>query len=188
MITTLKSKWRAYVGPTDERIKAHENEVFARMGKFLMIANLCLAYYALHLEGLATRTNLMNDWPRVSLVLIPSMVLLVYTGLSGAWACSRFTKAGYVDKNRFAETETFPRAYFALLALLSAIAFFALLTLSCAAAEFQVVGWEKIAWADIASTAAFLSAFVGVMSYIAMYLEYLKARRSRRARLGEMEG
>ena len=38
MITTLKSKWRAYVGPTDERIKAHENEVFARMGKFLMIA------------------------------------------------------------------------------------------------------------------------------------------------------
>ena len=126
----LVQKWREYAGPKDERLEAENAKIYKIGFVLLSFGMLMIFFYQFIARQVAWVHSDASEMPHgfatpfeAAMYLWLVLVMLICAGLQ--------TRKGYVDTNRFGQTEHLPVGYFLLLSGLSGTAF-ALVMPQCA--------------------------------------------------------
>ena len=118
----LVQKWREYAGPKDERLEAESAKIYKIGFVLLSFGMLMLFFYQFIARQVAWVHSDASEMPHgfatpfeAAMYLWLVLVMLICAGLQ--------TRKGYVDTNRFGQTEYLPVGYFLLLSGLSGAAF-----------------------------------------------------------------
>ena len=99
------------------------------------------------------------------------LVMLICAGLQ--------TRKGYVDTNRFGQTEHLPVGYFLLVSGLSGAAFALVIAAMRCIAEAQIVPLESVFWLANLATGVFYGATIFVATFILLCATFFSAKRRR---------
>ena len=102
------------------------------------------------------------------------LVMLICAGLQ--------TRKGYVDTNRFGQTENLPVGYFLLVGGLSGAAFALVIAAMRCIAEAQIVPLESVFWLANLATGVFCGATIFAATFAVLCATFFTAKR-RRAKL-----
>ena len=118
----LVQKWREYAGPKDERLEAESAKVYKIGFVLLSFGMLMIFFYQFIARQVAWVHSDASEMPlgfatpfEATMYLWLVLVMLICAGLQ--------TRKGYVDTNRFGQTEHLPVGYFLLVSGLSGAAF-----------------------------------------------------------------
>ena len=118
----LVQKWREYAGPKDERLEAESAKIYKIGSVLLSFGMLMIFFYQFIARQVAWVHSDASEMPHgfatpfeAAMYLWLVLVMLICAGLQ--------TRKGYVDTNRFGQTEYLPVGYFLLLSGLSGAAF-----------------------------------------------------------------
>ena len=180
-ITKLQQQWNQYVGPKDERIEAEMNRLY-KVG-FIMLALgwLMLLYYDMLLQQVAAMESVdttgagfisigFSSAASFGWILLTCLVLIVMQ-------CRR----GFMDVNRFGETETFPAGYFALVSAGVGVGLSLVVMLLRVLANVQVTGGaDGMIWIIGLFVGGGSGVMVFLLCLLAFYLSFCSAKRNRR--------
>ena len=117
----LVQKWREYAGPKDERLEAESAKIYKIGFVLLSFGMLMIFFYQFIARQVAWVHSDASEMPHgfatpfeAAMYLWLVLVMLICAGLQ--------TRKGYVDTNRFGQTEHLPVGYFLLLSGLSGAA------------------------------------------------------------------
>ena len=89
------------------------------------------------------------------------------------------TRKGFIDTNRFAETDEFPLGYFALISgLVSTLAVFVIWAMRCIA-ELQIVSADEVFWIANLAVGMVFGIILFVLLLLIFFLYYISAKHSR---------
>ena len=172
--TKVMRKWREYAGVPDERLEAESCKIY-RAG-FMLLAFGMLFYFVYRMmaqqvawvHGFTADMTAMFD-P----LFIWFMVVMV--------ACSIMqTRKGFVETNRFGQTETFPVGFFAFVSALSGIASaIAIWAMRCIA-EVQIVAVDQVYWVTNLATGLVFGILIFAATLLSFYLMFRAAKSRRR--------
>lgn len=115
----LVQKWREYAGPKDERLEAESAKIYKIGFVLLSFGMLMIFFYQFIARQVAWVHSDASEMPHgfatpfeAAMYLWLVLVMLICAGLQ--------TRKGYVDTNRFGQTEHLPVGYFLLSAVLAA--------------------------------------------------------------------
>ena len=142
----IVQKWREYAGPKDERLEAENAKIYTFGFILLSFGMLALLAYEIIAQQVAWVHNGANDAFHLFASPVDAamyawlfIVMLICAVLQ--------TRKGYVDTNRFGQTENLPAGYFLLIAgITGAASALAIAAMRCIA-EAQIVPFEWIFWA-----------------------------------------
>ena len=160
----IVQKWREYAGPKDERLEAENAKIYEFGFILLSFGMLVLLAYEIIAQQVAWVHNGANDAFHLFASPVDAamyawlfIVMLICAVLQ--------TRKGYVDTNRFGQTEHLPAGYFLLIAGISgAASALAIAAMRCIA-EAQIVPFEDIFWAANLATGVVF----GVMIFAATF-------------------
>ena len=174
----IVQKWREYAGPKDERLEAENAKIYTFGFILLSFGMLALLAYQIIAQQVIWVHNGANDAFHLFASPVDAamyawlfIVMLICAVLQ--------TRKGYVDTNRFGQTDHLPTGYFLLIASITGVASaLAIATMRCIA-EAQIVPLENVFWvANLATGAVF-----GVMIFIAVFgalaLAFFEAKQRR---------
>lgn len=175
----IARRWRKYVGQKDERLEVENNKVYKVGFILLSFGMLVLLLYQMMALQVAWVHSESNSMP--SLFKNPIEALLYAWLVIVSLVCVFMqTRKGYVDTNRFAQTEKFPVGYFSLIAgftgVLSALA----IALMRCIAEVQIVPLESVYWGANVACGVFFGVFIFAATLLAFYLSFTSAKRNRK--------
>lgn len=149
---SLIARWRAYMGPKDERLEAESNQA-VKVGYFILLFGtvICL-YYGIMLDQVASTTDHALLTPLGHSVFPLKAALLVVILVSCMTVNFMQMRKGILgDRARFAQVNRIPWDYVALVALVCGCVLGVTTTLMRILAEIQIVGITEVTWAgDIA--------------------------------------
>lgn len=138
----LVQKWREYAGPKDERLEAESAKIYKIGFVLLSFGMLMIFFYQFIARQVAWVHSDASEMPHgfatpfeAAMYLWLVLVMLICAGLQ--------TRKGYVDTNRFGQTEHLPVGYFLLLSGLSGAAFALVIAAMRCIAEVQIVPLES---------------------------------------------
>ena len=141
----LVQKWREYAGPKDERLEAESAKIYKIGFVLLSFGMLMIFFYQFIARQVAWVHSDASEMPHgfatpfeAAMYLWLVLVMLICAGLQ--------TRKGYVDTNRFGQTEHLPVGYFLLLSGLSGAAFALVIAAMRCIAEAQIVPLESVIW------------------------------------------
>lgn len=118
----IVQKWREYAGPKDERLEAESAKIYKISFVLLSFGMLMIFFYQFIARQVAWVHSYASEMPHgfatpfeAAMYLWLVLVMLICAGLQ--------TRKGYVDTNRFGQTEHLPVGYFLLVSGLSGAAF-----------------------------------------------------------------
>lgn len=104
---TLVRKWHEYVGPKDERLEVEEAKVYKTGFMLLSIGTLVLLIYQLMAQQVAWIHK--DDGASYDMFANPVEAAMYIWFVVVMVACAIMqARKGYVDTNRFGQTEKFP--------------------------------------------------------------------------------
>lgn len=155
----LVQKWREYAGPKDERLEAESAKVYKIGFVLLSFGMLMIFFYQFIARQVAWVHSDASEMPHgfaapfeAAMYLWLVLVMLICAGLQ--------TRKGYVDTNRFGQTEYLPVGYFLLLSGLSGAAFALVIAAMRCIAEAQIVPLESVFWLANLATGVFCGATI----------------------------
>lgn len=89
------------------------------------------------------------------------------------------TRKGYVDTNRFGQTEHLPAGYFLLVCGLSGAASALVIAAMRCIAEAQIVPLESVFWAANLAVGACCGATIFVATFVLLYATFFSAKKRR---------
>lgn len=155
----LVQKWREYAGPKDERLEAESAKIYKIGFVLLSFGMLMIFFYQFIARQVAWVHSDASEMPHgfatpfeAAMYLWLILVMLICAGLQ--------TRKGYVDTNRFGQTEHLPVGYFLLVSGLSGTAFALVIAAMRCVAEAQIVPLESVFWLANLATGVFCGATI----------------------------
>lgn len=176
---TIVKKWRLYAGPKDERLEAEACRIY-RTG-FLLLSFGMLVFFLY--DMMAQQVAWVHGADTASghaMFSSPILMALFVWFLIVMFACVVMqTRRGFVETNRFAQTDRFPKGYFALISGISgavcALALFAMRSI----AEAQIVPLDEVFWLPNLAIGIVVGIFVFAAAIALFYWSFREAKRSR---------
>ncbi len=174
--TMIVRKWREYAGAPDERLEAESCKIY-RVG-FVLLSFGMLFYFVYGLmaaqvawvHGSSADMSIMFD----PLFLWFMLVMVVCSIMQ--------TRKGFVETNRFGQTDVFPLGFFAFISAVSGVAStIAIWAMRCIA-ELQIVPADQVFWATNLATGSVFGILIFGATLLSFYLMF-RAAKSRRAKL-----
>lgn len=175
---TLVRKWQEYVGPKDERLETEEAKVYKTGFMLLSTGMLVLLIYQLMAQQVAWVHK--DDGASYDMFANPVEAAMYAWFVIVMFACAIMqARKGYVDTNRFGQTEKFPAQYFALISglsgLVSAVAIFLMRTI----AEVQLVPFNQVFLVQNLVLGVAFGVLLFLVTYGAFFLQYRSAKTAR---------
>ncbi len=176
---TIVKKWRLYAGPKDERLEAETCRIY-RAG-FMLLAFGMLAFFLY--DMMAQQVAWVHDASSAdahAMFSSPTLVAMFAWFLIAMLACVVMqTRKGFVDTNRFAQTDRFPKGYFSLISGISGIACALVVFAMRSIAEAQIVPLDEVFWLPNLAVGAVTGALVFAATLALFYATYREAKRKR---------
>ena len=141
----LAQKWREYAGPKDERLETENAKIYKLGFMLLSFGMLMLLVYQIIAQQVAWVHDGADEAFRLFANPVDAVMYAWLFIVMIVCAVSQ-TRKGYVDTNRFGQTEHIPMGYFLLISGITGIAS----TLAIAAmrfiAEIQLVPIDGVFW------------------------------------------
>lgn len=141
----LAKKWREYAGPKDERLEAENAKIYKLGFMLLSFGMLMLLVYQIMAQQVAWVHDGVDEAFRLFANPVDT-VMYAWLFIVMIVCAVLQTRKGYVDTNRFRQTEHIPVGYFLLISGITGIAS----TLAIAAmrfiAEIQLVPIDGVFW------------------------------------------
>ena len=177
----LVQKWREYAGPRDERLEAENAKIYKIGFALLSFGMLAILFYQFIARQVA--------WVHSDASEMPHLFATPFEAAMYAWLVIVMlicvvlqTRKGYVDTNRFGQTEHLPAGYFLLISGLSgAVSALVVAAMRCIAAA-QIVPLESVFWLANLATGVFCGATIFIATF-AVLCASLKKKKKRRAKL-----
>ena len=155
----IVQKWREYAGPKDERLEAENAKIYKIGFVLLSFGMLMIFFYQFIARQVTWVHSDASEMPHgfatpfeAAMYLWLVLVMLICAGLQ--------TRKGYVDTNRFGQTEHLPVGYFLLVSGLSGAAFALVIAAMRCIAEAQIVPLESVFWLANLATGVFCGATI----------------------------
>ena len=172
-------KWRLYAGPKDERLEAEACRIYR--ASFLLLAFGMLAFFLydimaqqitmLH-DANATDAHTMFSSPTLTVMFAWFFVVMIICIVMQ-------TRRGFVETNRFAQTDSFPAGYFSLISGLSGIVCALVIFAMRSIAEVQIVPLDKVLWLPNLTVGLATGVLVFFATLALFYATYREAKRKR---------
>lgn len=174
----IVQKWREYAGPKDERLEAENAKIYEFGFILLSFGMLALLAYEIIAQQVAWVHNGANDAFHLFASPVDAamyawlfIVMLICAVLQ--------TRKGYVDTNRFGQTDHLPAGYFLLIAgITGATSALAIAAMRCIA-EAQIVPFEDIFWAANLATGVVFGVTIFAATFGALCLAFYEAKHRR---------
>lgn len=174
----IVQKWREYAGPKDERLEAENAKIYTLGFMLLSFGMLALLVYQIIAQQVAWVHNSGNGAFHLFASPVDAamyawlfIVMLVCAVLQ--------TRKGYVDTNRFGQTDRLPASYFLLVAGLSGVASALAIAAMRCIAEAQIVPFEGIFWAANLATGVVFGILIFAATFGALCLAFYDAKHHR---------
>ena len=174
----IVQKWREYAGPKDERLEAENAKIYEFGFILLSFGMLALLAYEIIAQQVAWVHNGANNAFHLFASPVDAamyawlfIVMLICAVLQ--------TRKGYVDTNRFGQTDHLPAGYFLLIAgITGAASALAIAAMRCIA-EAQIVPFEDIFWAANLATGVVFGVTIFAATFGALCLAFYEAKHRR---------
>ena len=174
----LVQKWREYAGPKDERLEAESAKVYKIGFVLLSFGMLMIFFYQFIARQVAWVHSDASEMPHgfatpfeAAMYLWLVLVMLICAGLQ--------TRKGYVDTNRFGQTEHLPAGYFLLICGISGVtSTFVIAAMRCVA-EAQIMPLESVLWVANLAVGTFCGLMIAVVTFATLCTVYFSAKRRR---------
>lgn len=172
--TKIMRKWREYAGVPDERLETESCKIY-RVG-FMMLAFGMLFYFVYRMmaqqvawvHGYSADMTAMFD-P----LFLWFMVVMVVCSVMQA-------RKGFVETNRFGQTEVFPVGFFSFVSAASGVAsMIAIWAMRCIA-EVQIVPADQVFWAANLATGLVFGILIFAATLLCFYLMFRAAKNRRK--------
>ena len=178
----IVQKWREYAGPKDERLEAEIAKVY-KIGFYLLsFGMLMILFYEILARQVA--------WVHSSSSEMPHLFATPFEAAMYAWLVIVMlicvvlqTRKGYVDTNRFGQTEHLPVGYFLLLCGISGVTSALVIAAMRCIAEAQIVPLESVLWAANLVTGALYGLIIAIVTFATLCAVYFSAKKCR-AKIG----
>ena len=174
----IVQKWREYAGPKDERLEAESAKIYKLGFMLLSFGMLALLVYQIIAQQVAWVHNGGNGAFHLFASPVDAamyawlfIVLLVCAVLQ--------TRKGYVDTNRFGQTDRLPAGYFLLVAGLTGVSSALAIAAMRCIAEAQIVPFESIFWAANLATGVVFGILIFAATFGALCLAFYDAKHHR---------
>lgn len=178
----IVQKWREYAGPKDERLEAENAKVY-KIGFYLLSFGMLMIFFY---EILARQVA----WVHSSSSEMPHLFATPFEAAMYAWLVIVMlicvvlqTRKGYVDTNRFGQTEHLPVGYFLLLCGISGVTSALVIAAMRCIAEAQIVPLESVLWAANLVTGALYGLIIAIVTFATLCAVYFSAKKCR-AKIG----
>lgn len=179
----LVQKWREYAGPKDERLEAESAKIYKIGFVLLSFGMLMIFFYQFIARQVAWVHSDASEMPHgfatpfeAAMYLWLVLVMLICAGLQ--------TRKGYVDTNRFGQTEHLPVGYFLLVSGLSGAAFALVIAAMRCIAEAQIVPLESVFWLANLATGVFCGATIFAATFAALCATFFHGEKAPRQARG----
>lgn len=177
----LVQKWREYAGPKDERLEAENAKIYKIGFMLLSFGMLMILFYEILARQVAWVHSDASEMPHLFATPAEAamytwlvIVMLICVVLQ--------TRKGYVDTNRFGQTEHLPVGYFLLVCGISGVTSTLVIAAMRCIAEAQTVPLESVFWLANLATGVFCGATIFAATFAALCATFFTAKR-RRAKL-----
>lgn len=174
----IVQKWREYAGPKDERLEAESAKIYKLGFMLLSFGMLALLVYQIMAQQVAWVHNGGNGAFHLFASPVDAamyawlfIVMLVCAVLQ--------TRKGYVDTNRFGQTDCLPAGYFLLVAGLTGVSSALAIAAMRCIAEAQIVPFESIFWAANLATGVVFGILIFAATFGALCLAFYDAKHHR---------
>ena len=174
----LVQKWREYAGPRDECLEAENAKIYKLGFMLLSFGMLTLLVYQI----MAQQVAWVHDGADESFRLFANPVdAVMYAWLFIVMiVCAVLqTRKGYVDTNRFGQTERIPVGYFLLISGITGIASALAIAAMRFIAEIQIVPIDGVFWGANLATGAVFGVVIFAAVFGALCLAFFEAKRHR---------
>lgn len=174
----LAKKWREYAGPKDERLEAENAKIYKLGFMLLSFGMLMLLVYQIMAQQVAWVHDGVDEAFRLFANPVDT-VMYAWLFIVMIVCAVLQTRKGYVDTNRFRQTEHIPVGYFLLISGITGIAS----TLAIAAmrfiAEIQLVPIDGVFWGANLATGVGFGVVIFAAVFGALCLAFFEAKRGR---------
>lgn len=174
----IVQKWREYAGPKDERLEAENAKIYKLGFMLLSFGMLALLIYQIMAQQVAWVHNGGNGAFHLFASPVDAamyawlfIVMLICAVLQ--------TRKGYVDTNRFGQTDRLPAGYFLLVAGLTGVSSALAIAAMRFIAEAQIVPFESIFWAANLATGVVFGILIFAATFGALCLAFYDAKHHR---------
>lgn len=175
---TLVRKWQEYVGPKDERLEAEELRMYKTGFLLLSSGMLVLFIYQIMAQQVAWIHE--GDEGVYHVFANPTETAMYVWFVVVMVACAVMqARKGYVDTNRFGQTEKFPAQYFALISGLSSLVSIVAVFLMRTIAEVQLVPIDQVLFGPNLAVGVVFGVLIFLLTYAGFYLQYRSAKNAR---------
>ena len=174
----IVQKWREYAGPKDERLEAENAKIYKLGFMLLSFGMLALLVYQIMAQQVAWVHN--GDNSAFHLFASPVDAAMYAWLFIVMLVCAVLqTRKGYVDTNRFGQTDRLPASYFLLVAGLTGVASALAIAAMRCIAEAQIVPFEGIFWAANLATGVVFGVMIFAATFGALCLAFYDAKYHR---------
>lgn len=177
----LVQKWREYAGPKDERLEAENAKIYKVGFMLLSFGMLMILFYEILARQVAWVHSDVSEMPH--LFSTPAEAAMYAWFVIVMLICVVLqTRKGYVDTNRFGQTEHLPVGYFLLVCGISGVTSTLVIAAMRCIAEVQIVPFEDVFWAANLATGAVCGVMIFITTFAALCATFFSAKK-RRAKL-----
>lgn len=174
----LARKWREYAGPKDERLEA-ENAKICKLGFMLLsFGMLMLLVYQIMAQQVAWVHDGAGEAFRLFANPVDA-VMYAWLFIVMVICAAMQARKGYVDTNRFGQTEHIPVGYFLLISGITGIASALVIAAMRCIAEAQIVPIESVFWGANLATGVVFGVTIFVAVFGALCLAFFEAKQRR---------
>lgn len=174
----LVRQWRAYVGPRDERLEAENCRIY-RIG-FLLLSFGMLLFFLYNVMASQVAWVHSDSSAHIELFSSPlDFALFLWFLVTMVICCVLQSRKGFVETNRFGQTDTFPIGYFALIAGISGgVSALVLAAMRCIA-ELQIVRADEVFWLANFCIGLVFGVSIFAATLLGFYLQFRSAKKHR---------
>lgn len=183
----IVQKWREYAGPKDERLEAENAKIYKIGFVLLSFGMLMILFYQTIARQVAWVHSNATEMPHLFVTPVEAamyawlvIVMLICAVLQ--------TRKGYVDTNRFGQTEHLPVGYFLLVCGISGVTSALVIAVMRCVAEAQIVPLESVYWAANLATGAVCGTMIFIATFAALCATFFSAKKRRAKLEAELDG
>lgn len=169
-------KWREYVGPEDERLKAEDARI-CRTALTALMAGICILIVFEYQYNQILWVRDISDTPAHLSGLGSAMLVLLLAVCAVSMIAQ--IKGGYTDTHRFGQADSFPAGYFALVSGISAASIALLIGIMRCGIELTLVSASEVYWVANFFVGTICGGMVFILTLLLFYGMYGLAKRNR---------
>lgn len=174
----LAQKWREYAGPKDERLETENAKIYKLGFMLLSFGMLTLLVYQIMTQQVAWVHDGADETFRLFSNPVDA-VMYAWLFIVMLICAVLQTRKGYVDTNRFGQTERIPVGYFLLISSITGIASTLAIAAMRSIAEMQLVPIDGVFWGANLATGAVFGVVIFAAVFSALCLAFFEAKRHR---------